>query len=192
MLVFLGIGRKRHRDHVGQRHDVEDQDANARQRHQGDVEVAVKQGFHILDKARHMFPGFDHPLQAVGFLHLQHPEQDDGCDDKQRDYPGKKNLLGIVTGGVFVDLLGLIPDLALLFCAKARQHRQVIRTACDHKEQKGNFAQKNSDSLDHLAVSDQPDPHDNGGKPGPQIPVLQCSAHTDFFVFHDVPLLLSD
>ena len=43
MLVFLGVVRERHRDHVDQRHDIEDQDTETRQRHQSDVQVAVEE-----------------------------------------------------------------------------------------------------------------------------------------------------
>ena len=117
MLVFLGIGRKGHRDHVYKRNDVKDENAKARQRHQGDMKVSVKQCRDVFFETAHMFAPLDHLLKLIGMTHLQNPEHNDRRNDKQRNDPGKQDLLGVIAHSVLIDLLGFIPDLALRFGA---------------------------------------------------------------------------
>ena len=93
MLVLLGIRRERHRDHVDQRDDIKDQNADAGKCHQRNMKVPVEQVLHILSEVRNRFPFFHLFLKLVRMQQLQDPEPYESCDHKAGDHAKKQDLL---------------------------------------------------------------------------------------------------
>ena len=93
MIIFLGIGGEGHADHVNQRHNIEYQNTDAWQRHQGDVQVLIKERPDILSERLDMDIVFSLQLQTICLLDLHNPQENKSHDHKTGHDPGQKNQL---------------------------------------------------------------------------------------------------
>ena len=95
------------------------------------------------------------------------------------------NLLGVVTGGVLVDLLGLVPDLALRLGTKAGQLGQAVEARHDHVQAECDLDQEYKDALQHLSMPEQSCSHDEGRESREQVALFEGPAYSDSLFFHN-------
>ena len=169
VIAFFGVGRKRHTDHEDQRQDVEAEDTQHRERHQGDVNIPVEEILQVLAKARNLMPVLEHDLAFVGLFHLENPEDDERHRDEDCRDAVKKDQERIIARRVLVDLFCLIPDLLLFHGSQGRQHADGANPRRDHEINVRHLNGQYNNSLDHLLVRRQTCAHDDHRELGPDI-----------------------